>query len=202
MNTHSPATFSIFILTIIISLLALKSQPQLIPLCAFRPYDLQRKNNYYTLLSSGFVHGNGVHLLFNMMTLYFFGPSLERTIGAASFLVLYILALLLSEVRTFFQQRNNPYYSAIGASGAISAVLFASIVYFPSQSIIILPIPVPIPAPLFAVCYLLYSWYAARRGGDGINHTAHIDGAITGLLFVAVTDWAAYRSLPVVFGGS
>jgi len=202
MITHAPATFCILLLTAIISLLALKSKPQLIPLCAFHPYELQRRKRYYTLLSSGFVHGSVIHLFFNMMTLYFFGPSLEQTIGAASFLALYILALMLSEVRTFFQQRNNYYYSAIGASGAISAVLFASIVYFPGQSIIILPIPVPIPSPLFAVCYLLYSWYAARRGGDGINHTAHIDGAITGLLFVAITDWAAYRSLPGLFGGS
>jgi membrane associated rhomboid family serine protease len=134
-----------------------------------------------------------------MMTLYFFGPMLERTIGSAAFVVLYVLALMLSEVRTFFQQRNNPYYSAIGASGAICAVLFASIVYFPSQSIIILPIPIPIPAPLFAVFYLFYSWYAAGRGNDGINHTAHIDGAITGLLFVAVTNADAYRRLLGMF---
>jgi len=74
-------------------------------------------------------------------------------------------------------------------------VLFAAIVYFPTQSLFILPIPVPIPAPLFAVGYLAYNWYLSRRGQDNVNHTAHIDGAITGLLFVAVTDPAAYQRL-------
>jgi membrane associated rhomboid family serine protease len=74
-------------------------------------------------------------------------------------------------------------------------VLFASIVYFPTQSLFILPLPIPIPAPLFAVGYLAYTWYLSRHGQDGVNHTAHIDGAITGLLFVAVTDANAYRRL-------
>jgi membrane associated rhomboid family serine protease len=128
-----------------------------------------------------------------MLTLYFFGPTLERAIGTARFVVLYGVALIFSHLRTYIQQRNNSRYASLGASGAVSAVVFAAIVHFPSQSLFILPIPVPIPAPLFAVGYLAYSWYLSRRGGDGINHSAHIDGAVTGLLFVAVTDIDAYH---------
>ena len=93
-----------------------------------------------------------------MLTFYFFGPALERTIGTPSLIVLYFVALVLSHLRTFVQQRNNPRYASLGASGAVSAVLFAAIVYFPNQSLFILPIPVPIPAPLFAIGYLAYSF--------------------------------------------
>jgi membrane associated rhomboid family serine protease len=125
---------------------------------------------------------------------------LERVVGTARFVTLYVLSLVLSEVRTYFQHRDNPRYAALGASGAVSAVLFAAIVYFPTRSLFILPIPIPIPAPMFAVGYLAYAWYMSRHGRDGINHTAHIDGAITGLLFVAVTDGDAYRRMFAMIG--
>jgi len=195
MYSQAPATFNIVLLTVVISLLALKVYPQWLQFCIFRPYYFLREKQYFTILSSGFVHGSGMHLLFNMMTLYFFGPVLERVIGSGAFVVLYTLALMLSEVRTYWQQRHHRFYAALGASGGVCAILFASIVYFPMQSIFIMPIPVPIPAPIFAVCYLIYSWYFEKRGGDNINHAAHIDGAIVGLLFVAVTDLDAYRKL-------
>jgi membrane associated rhomboid family serine protease len=158
-----------------------------------------RNQQYYTLITSGFLHASGSHLLFNMMTLYFFAPQLEREIGSSQFVVLYFVALILSEARTWLQQHNNPDYASLGASGAVSAVLFASIVYFPGQSLFIIPIPIPIPAPLFAICYLMYSWYSSRYRRDGVNHTAHIDGAIVGLLFVALTNPGAYRQLPALF---
>jgi membrane associated rhomboid family serine protease len=200
LNTATPGTFGILLLTVIISLMGLYSQPKLVTRYLFRPYYLVRDRQYYTLISSGLVHGNGSHLLFNMLSLYFFGPLLESAVGTTRFVVLYVLALVLSEARTYWQEKDNPNYASLGASGAVSAVLFASIVYFPNQSILILPIPFPIPAPLFAVCYLAYSWHLARRGGDGINHNAHIDGAITGLLFVALTDIGAYQRLFALVG--
>ena len=195
MNTDTPATLLILVLTIAISLIALKKQPRWIELGLFRPYYLLRNRQYHTLITSGLLHADVPHLLFNMLTFYFFAPMLERMIGTPRFVVLYVLALICSEARTWLQQRNNPNYAALGASGAVSAVLFASIVYFPGQSLFIIPIPVPIPAPLFAVGYLAYSWYSASYRRDGINHTAHIDGALFGLLFVAVTDADAYRNL-------
>jgi membrane associated rhomboid family serine protease len=115
--------------------------------------------------------------------------------------VLYAAGLILSSVGTIYKQRNNPDYASLGASGAILAVLFASIVYFPTQSIMIMPIPLPIPAPLFAFAYLFYTVHASRQARGRINHDAHLGGAITGLLFVALTDPAAVRqALRVIFG--
>lgn len=185
----------ILALTVVISLLGLYKMPTLIAANLFRPYYIVRDGRYHTFVTSGFVHASGAHLFFNMLTFYFFGPALERVIGTGRFVVLYVIALVFSHVRTYVQQRNNPAYASLGASGAVSAVLFAAIVYFPNQSLFILPFPIPIPAPVFAVCYLIYSWYLSRRGPSGINHSAHIDGAVTGLVFVAVTDPDAYRGL-------
>jgi len=200
MNASTPGADAILLLTVAMSLAGLYLKPKLIEASLFRPYYLLRDKQYHTVVSSGLVHGSIMHLLFNMLTFYFFGPPLERVIGTVRFVVLYLISLVLSEARTYLQQRDNPRYAALGASGAVSAVLFAAIVYFPAQSLFILPIPIPIPAPIFAVGYLAYAWYLSRHGNDGINHTAHIDGAITGLLFVAVTDGDAYRRLFALIG--
>jgi len=115
--------------------------------------------------------------------------------------VLYVLALLLSLSGTWIKHRDDPEYATLGASGAISAAVFAAIVYVPTASLLILPIPVPIPAPLYAVLYLAYSWWSARQNRGRINHDAHLGGAITGLAFVALTDPGAYgRAWRLVFG--
>jgi membrane associated rhomboid family serine protease len=195
MNANTPGSIVILLATVLVSLLGLSKLPQLVQWSLFRPFYVVPKRQYYTFVSSGFVHASGAHLFFNMLTFYFFGPSLEKAMGTGRFVALYFIALIASELRTYFQQRDNPRYASLGASGAVSAVLFAAIVYFPNTSLFILPIPIPIPAPLFALGYLAYSWYMARSSEDGINHSAHIDGAVTGLLFVAATDMEAYRQL-------
>lgn len=195
LNTETPAALIILLLTTTVSLLALYGQPQWIEKGLFRPYYFLRRRQYYTLFTHGLLHSSVSHLLFNMLTFYFFAFTLERTIGTPRFVLLYLLALCLSEVRTYLQQADNPRYATLGASGAVAAILFAEIVYYPYQSLFIMFIPVPIPAPLFAVGYVAYSVYLSRRGDDGVNHNAHIDGAITGLLFVALTDINAYREL-------
>ena len=187
----------------VISLLGLFAAPAIIRLAAFRPYWLVRHSEYWRLISSGFVHANFSHLLFNALTFYFFAFALERRIGTTLFLALYGLGLLLSNLGTYFKHRHEPQYATVGASGAITAVLFASIVYFPTSSLYILPLPVPIPAPVFAVLYLIYSYYQSRRSKGPINHDAHLSGAFTGLVFVAVTDPAAYeRLLAMIQSGS
>jgi membrane associated rhomboid family serine protease len=196
---NAPGTLGILLVTSAVSLLGLYGRPKLIEKSLFRPYEVVRNNRYYTLVSSGLVHGSFTHLLFNMLTFYFFGPPLERVVGTARFLLLYLVGLILSEARTYIQHRNDPRYAALGASGAVSAVLFASIVFFPHQSIFILPLPVPIPAPVFAIGYLVYSWYLSRHARDAINHTAHIDGAVTGLLFVAILYPQAYARLLAMY---
>jgi membrane associated rhomboid family serine protease len=181
--------------TIVVSLLGLFAAPQLIERNLFRPYWFQRRGEYWTAITSGFVHADLPHLLFNMFTFFFFAFQLERTIGPIRMLALYVIALALSNFGTWRKHRNDPEYASLGASGAISAVLFAYIVYYPTQSLIILPIPVPIPAPIFAVLYLGYSWYSARQSRGRINHDAHLDGALVGLAFVAITEPAAYSAL-------
>ena len=109
--------------------------------------------------------------------------------------------LFASDLGTWVRHRHDPEYRTLGASGAITAVLFASIIYFPTGSIFILPIPVPIPSPLFALGYLAYTWYASRRQDGRINHDAHLSGALAGVAFVALTDGAAIdRAWRQVFG--
>ena len=197
MNVSMSGAMLIFIVTIGLSLLGLYGAPQFLERNLFRPYWLSRGQRYATVVTSGFMHADLVHLIFNMMTFYFFAFSLERYIGTTRFMALYFIGLLASHAGTYFKHKNNPEYASVGASGAISAVLFASIVYFPQQSLIIIPIPVPIPAPLFAIGYLAFSYYASRQNRGRINHDAHLGGALTGLAFVAVTDFGAYgRLLP------
>jgi membrane associated rhomboid family serine protease len=152
----------ILLLTILVSLLGLVS-PRFIDATVLRPYRIARGSGYQTLLTSGLVHADLGHLIFNLLTLYSFGPSLEREIGTPRFLMLYLSGLLVSGIGTCIRHRDEPGYASLGASGAILAVLFASIVYFPQQSILILPLPVPIPAPLFALAYLAFSYFSARR---------------------------------------
>jgi membrane associated rhomboid family serine protease len=189
----------LFVVTIAASVLGLTAFPKLIESCLFRPYWFVRKKQYETIITSGFVHADFMHLLFNMMTFYFFAFKLERIMGAAAFTTLYVLGLVVSEFGTLRKHRNNPEYATLGASGAISAVLFASIVYDPMSSLFIIPIPIPIPAWLFAFGYLAYTYYSARNPHGRINHDAHLGGAITGLIFVALVDPEAYARLLNMF---
>ena len=193
--TATPAATAIFLITIAASLIGLYRSPRLLERSLFRPYWLLRRQQYATVVTSGFMHADLMHLIFNMMTFYFFAFALESYIGTIRFLVLYFAGLLVSHGGTWLKQRNNPEYACLGASGAISAVLFAAIVYFPEQSLFIIPFPVPIPAPLFAVGYLAYTYYASKHQQGRINHDAHLGGALTGLLFVALITPGAYSYL-------
>jgi membrane associated rhomboid family serine protease len=198
-----PGALVILVLTIVISVIGFKS-PSLIDRMLFRPYYLVRKGEWDRLITSGFVHIDGMHLLFNMLSFFFFAFALERAIGTVRFLALYMVSLALSELGTWLKHRNNPQYASLGASGAVLAVMFAYIVYFPTSRLSLLFLPIPVPAPLFALLYLAYSWWQARQNGGRVNHDAHFGGAIFGLLFVLVTDPAAFAHffevLPYIFG--
>ena len=191
----------IFVATLVASLAGLYAKPQLVESSLFRPYWFLRRRQYATVVTSGFVHADLPHLVFNMVTFWFFAFPLEKQIGPVRFAVLYLLGLVVSDLGTYFKHRNDPQYASLGASGAISAVLFAAIVYFPWMKLFIIPIPLPIPAPLFAVGYVAYSWYSARQARGRINHDAHLGGAVFGLLFVLLTDPAAFGQLLRWLGG-
>ena len=191
----------ILIVTVIASLVGLYGSPRILESCLFRPYWFLRRRQYQTIVTSGIVHADLPHLIFNALTYFFFAFQVERQIGPARFAALYLFGLVVSDLGTWYKHRNDPGYASLGASGAISAVLFASIVYFPSQTLFILPFPVPIPAPLFAIGYVAYSWYSARHARGRINHDAHLGGALAGLAFVLLTDPAAYQRLVAAVGG-
>ncbi len=190
----------ILAVTIATSLLGMYRMPRIIDRCLFRPYFFLRRKQYDTIYLSGFVHADLGHLLFNMVTFYFFAFPMERHVGTSQFLILYFVGLVVSHSCTYLKHKDNAEYASLGASGAISAVLFAYIIYFPTTSLIILPIPIPIPAWIFAVGYVAYSYWASLHSRGRINHDAHLCGALSGLVFVAVTDFGAFGRLLAVIG--
>ena len=177
----------LIVLIIVVSIVGFTSQ-RFLERAILRPYLVAQHRGYAGLLTSGFVHADLGHLLFNLITFYSFGFPLERVIGTTHFLVLYFAALLISGMGTTLKHHDDPNYASLGASGAILGVLFASILYFPHSRLLIFPWPLPIPAPLFAVLYLAYTYYSSRRARGRINHDAHFFGALTGIAFVAATD--------------
>jgi len=190
----------ILAVTIATSLLGMYRMPRIIDRCLFRPYFFLRRKQYDTIYLSGFVHADLGHLLFNMVTFYFFAFPMERYVGTTRFLILYFVGLLVSHACTYLKHKDNAEYASLGASGAISAVLFAYIVYFPMTKLIILPIPIPIPAALFAVAYVAYSYWASLHSRGRINHDAHLCGALSGLVFVGLTDFGAFGRLLTAIG--
>lgn len=183
----APATFAILAITVVVSFVALKNAPQLLPRMVLHPWALPRTHRYETLITHGFVHGSPAHLLFNMVTLYSFGPPLEMRLGTPTFLALYFLGMLASALGTILTHRKDPQYSALGASGAILAVLFAFIVYEPT-SVLLLFFVIPVPATVFAVAFLAYTIWAGKYWRRGTAHEGHFGGAILGMLFVTVID--------------
>lgn len=157
----------------------------------FNAYQVWHRKEWYRMLTSGIIHSGWGHLFFNMLTLYFFGRVVEQyfsaafggVLGTVLYVVLYVSALAISSLGDLVKYRDNWNYNALGASGAVSAVLFASILFAPKMGIYIYLIPIPVPGYIFAPLYLLYCWYMAKRNMDNIGHTAHFWGAVYGLLF-------------------
>ncbi len=175
-------TLILIAINVSVSIIAFYS-PKVMETGMFMPYRTLKENTWYELVTSGFLHGSYMHLAFNMITLVFFGPVLERTIGETHFLILYFTGLLASSVPSLIRHRKNPGYATIGASGAVESVLFAFIVIFPFEKLYIMFIPIGIPAIIFGALFVAYSIWASKKEGK-INHEAHIGGALWGLIYM------------------
>lgn len=176
-------SLSLIGITVVFSISAWYIFPDLMRQGVFMPYRVFREQRWYQLISGGLLHADYTHLLFNMITLFFFGPFLEKTIGAQNFLMLYLSGLILSSVPSLIRHRNDPHFASLGASGAVEAVLFCFIMLFPLQPIYLFFIPVGIPALLFGFVFVGYSIYASKKQMGQINHDAHLAGAAVGVIY-------------------
>jgi len=181
----APVASIIFVFTIVTSLYAFYDN-SVYGKFMLHPYSVSKGNSIYTLITSGLIHADWMHLFFNMFTFYAFAFTLERLMGSWQFGLLYFLGLILSDIPTVFKHKDNFNYNSLGASGAVSAVLFSYILFNPMSKIYIMFIPIGIPAVVFGFLYLIYCAYASRNSRDHINHDAHFFGALTGLIFTII----------------
>jgi membrane associated rhomboid family serine protease len=181
----------IMAVTVLVSLLAFNSE-DLRGKLMFYPYRIKQNNEWYRFLTGGFIHLDFGHLFFNMMALYFFGPIAETYYkavwgiqeGMILFAVMYVVSIIMAGVYSFFKHQNDYGYLALGASGAVSAVIFTTLVFDPWNDVYVYFIP--IPGIIFGVLYLVFSQYMSRKQSDNVGHDAHFYGAVFGFLFPLV----------------
>ena len=185
-------TLILVIITSLISIGGFNNQ-KVIDDLIFYPPAISRRNQFYHFFTCGLIHADWGHLIFNMLALYLFGKEVEEAFvvlfdsaGRYIYLLMYISALLISLLPTYFKHKDSYHYKSLGASGAVSAVIFAGLMLAPETEVYIFFIPIPIPGFIFAPLYLIISALMDRRGSDNINHSAHIWGAIYGLAFVII----------------
>lgn len=180
----SPVLLIIIIATAIFSYVGFTNH-QLFEKYKFNVGAILQKKEYVRLISAGFLHGDMMHLLFNMMTLYFFGPIVIQAFGEIGFLAVYFGSIILGNVFSLYLYKNQAWYSAIGASGGVSGILFASIAMIPDLGIYFFFIPIAIPGYIFGFLYFAYSVYMMLypKENDKIGHAAHLGGAFLGLIY-------------------
>jgi membrane associated rhomboid family serine protease len=186
-------TILIIAVTAIISVIAFSNR-EVFRRLAFNAYDIKHFKNSYRFLSYALVHADWIHLLVNMMVLYSFGRIVEAyygfyfgTKGILYYILLYVGGIALSTLPSYGKHKDDYHYTAVGASGAVSAVLFASIIFDPMSKIMIFPIPIGIPAIIFGPMYLAYSWYMGKKNIDNVGHDVHFWGAIFGFVLNILT---------------
>lgn len=194
------ATLLLIIVTVLISIVAWRNEA-LMDRWIMNPYAVAKRGEYYRLVTSGFLHADYGHLFFNMFSFYSFGQALEGVfnalfgdLGGVIFVAFYIVGIIVSDIPTLLKYRDQPRYNSLGASGGVSAVIFAMILLTPFTPLQLMFIPIPIPGFIFGLLYLGYSYYASQRGMGGINHDAHLYGALFGILFMAIAYPAALPS--------
>jgi membrane associated rhomboid family serine protease len=191
------AVLIIIISTVAVSFIAFKDKA-LNEKMMFSPYKVQHDKEYMRLITHIFIHGDVFHLMFNMFSLYFLGTFLENELtnnmyfepnqGMLHFLIIYFFGGLFSTLIPFIRNKNNPEYLSLGASGGVSAVIFAAIIWAPTLPLSIMFFPIPIPAYIFGPIYLAFEFWADRKGNTGIAHDAHIGGAVFGVLYVLIIN--------------
>lgn len=183
-------TITLVIITVLLSIAAFNDH-RLADKLILWPARMRRPNEYYRLLSSGFIHADWMHLAFNMLALFSFGRYVEalfmyRGITPWLYVFMYLSGIVVASLPSFYKNRENAYYRSLGASGGVASVLFSSVYFAPWEWMSIMFIPMP--NIVFAVLYLVYSAYMSKRGGSTINHDAHFWGAVWGFVFTLAVD--------------
>ncbi|WP_130287819.1 rhomboid family intramembrane serine protease [Aquimarina brevivitae] len=159
-----------------------------------------RRGEQLRMVTSGFLHVDFMHLFFNMFTLYFFAPVVVTYTGSLKFLVIYFASLLIGNLFSLYFHKDEYHYSAVGASGAVSGVLFSAILFQPQMKLALLILPIPIPAYIFGILYLLYSIYGMRSRVGNIGHDAHFGGAVGGYLVTLLFAPALFEQNTLMVG--
>ncbi len=167
-------------------------RPQLHKALMLNPYQVAERKQVYRLLTSGFVHNNSMHLFLNLFTLYFFGLAIEDIfqiyfglMGLVLYILLFCTAVIVANLHTTWKHKNNPHYNSLGASGGVSALVMAFILFDPLQELCLYAI-VCLPGYILGAVFIIYSIVMGRRGRDNINHDAHLYGALYGVLFIII----------------
>lgn len=187
-------TIIIIAITVLVSIISMDNH-SLKNKLMFNAYMIHNRKEWYRFFSNGLIHADWMHLAFNMFSLYIFGGNVEQMYrdndvfgakGILFFILLYIGGLVMSSLYSYEKHKNDIYYNALGASGAVSAVIFAFIILAPTQKLMLLILPIPIPAYLFGLIFLGIEYYMAKRGQGNIGHDAHFWGAVFGIAFTLI----------------
>ena len=190
-------TLIIVIVTSVISIIAFSNRTLFLRL-QFNPYQVYHRREWYRIITHGFLHADRVHLLINMLVLFSFGGAIESSFRMMAFktwmkfptlcyVTFYMLSIVISSLATLRKHRDDAWYNSVGASGAVSAVLFCSIFFYPNMTLLFMGV-IPIKAFIFGPLYLLYTWYSTRKSNDNINHDAHLLGTVFGFCFPLIID--------------
>lgn len=188
---YYPITIILIIITVLLSIKAF-NDPELKFRWVFYPFKIKREKQTYRVISHMFIHGDYMHLFFNMFVLFSFGAKMENTLdvyfglgfGKLQFILLYFVGGLASSIWPYSRNFDNPNYMSLGASGAVSAVLFATILWYPNLPLNLMFIPIDIPAWVVGILYLGFEYYMSKKGGTGIAHDAHFGGAVFGIAYI------------------
>jgi len=184
-------TYILIGITVLVSMYAFNNEGVLRGFM-MNPYMITSRNQYYRFLTSGFIHRDHMHLLLNMVSFYFFGGAIEQVFkilfgdwGAVYFIVLYLSAIVVSDLPTYLKHRNDPGYNSLGASGGVAAIIFAFIILLPLEKIC-LYFAFCMPGFILGTLYVVFSYYQGRKANDGINHDAHLYGAVFGMIYCII----------------